>query len=93
MTKTNKSRVFVDDLASATWQDLHRVGFTKVFAKRLVKLRASTDWTVDKLWQLKKNGGLGLLPTHFDSLRHANIKDGGQRLNMLLMMQKNKQVF
>ena len=30
---------FVDDLASATWQDLRRVGFTKIFAKRLVKLR------------------------------------------------------
>ena len=82
----------VDDLASATCKDLRNVGFTSAFAKTLIRLRSSTDWNVDKIWQLKKHGGLGLRPSHFDAIRYAKITDDERQLDIELLRQKNRRV-
>lgn len=84
--------MYAENLRTATWKDLRRVGFSNVFAKTLVKLRASADWNVDKIWLLKKHGGLGLRPDHYHALRYVKITDDDQRLNMALFLQKNQKV-
>ena len=81
-----------DDLASATWKDLRNVGFTSAFAKRLVRLRRSENWSVDQIWQLKKDGGLGLQACHFEPLKYANISDGGSKLDIASLCRKNQRV-
>ena len=84
--------IYADDLETATFQDLCRVGFTRTFAKKLVQLRGDADWNQNKIWKLKKEGGLGLGPSHYHALRHAKITDAGQVLDMGAFIQKNKQV-
>ena len=56
------------DLSSCTIQDLQLAGFTVAFAKRVHRLRQSSNWRSRHLYLPSNKNGVGLTPTHFSKL-------------------------